>query len=309
MILRSIVIGFVLTAGAQSALAQDPAEPGRAVSALGRLEPQFGIVTISASSTPQAILGAILVALHVEEGDFVEAGQLLAVTDTAAVMEAQVAEAEAALAYARKEVEARRSQATEACVRADVAVDEADRRQRLREQGVAGEEEAESARGEAEARKAACTSASTAVSLAQAGVAVAEAHLATARQEAQRSYIHAPFAGRVLAVIVRPGELIGERGILELGQVSRMYAIAEVYETDIRFVQAGQKATVASPVLEQVLSGTVEAIRPKVAKQDALGTDPAARKDARIVEVAILLDDPEPVAGLTNLQVDVVIQR
>jgi HlyD family secretion protein len=307
---RTISAGVVLLFAALPSLAQEPAvEVTRAVSALGRLEPQFGIVTLSASSTPQAILGAILVALHVEEGDFVEAGQLLAVTDTAAVMEAQVAEAEAALAYARKEVEARRSQATEACVRADVAVDEADRRQRLREQGVAGEEEAESARGEAEARKAACTSASTAVSLAQAGVAVAEAHLATARQEAQRSYIHAPFAGRVLAVIVRPGELIGERGILELGQVSRMYAIAEVYETDIRFVQAGQKATVASPVLEQVLSGTVEAIRPKVAKQDALGTDPAARKDARIVEVAILLDDPEPVAGLSNLQVDVVIQR
>jgi len=307
---RTISAGVVLLFAALPSLAQEPAvEVTRAVSALGRLEPQFGIVTLSASSTPQAILGAILVALHVEEGDFVEAGQLLAVTDTAAVMEAQVAEAEAALAYARKEVEARRSQATEACVRADVAVDEADRRQRLWEQGVAGEEEAESARGEAEARKAACTSASTAVSLAQAGVAVAEAHLATARQEAQRSYIHAPFAGRVLAVIVRPGELIGERGILELGQVSRMYAIAEVYETDIRFVQAGQKATVASPVLEQVLSGTVEAIRPKVAKQDALGTDPAARKDARIVEVAILLDDPEPVAGLTNLQVDVVIQR
>jgi HlyD family secretion protein len=212
------------------------------------------------------------------------------------------------LAYARKEVEARRSQATEACVRADVAVDEADRRQRLREQGVAGEEEAESARGEAEARKAACTSASAAVSLAEAGVAVAEAHLETARREAQRSYIRAPFAGRVLDVIIRPGELIGEDGILELGRVSRMYAIAEVYETDIRFVAAGQRATISSPALDRILSGTVQAIRPKVAKQDEIGTDPAARKDARIVEVPILLDDPEPAAGLTNLQVDVVIQ-
>jgi HlyD family secretion protein len=52
----------------------------------------------------------------------------------------------------------------------------------------------------------------------------------------------------------------------------------------------------------------VQAIRPKVAKQDEIGTDPAARKDARIVEVPILLDDPELAAGLTNLQVDVVIQ-
>ena len=79
-------------------------------------------------------------------------------------------------------------------------------------------------------------------------------------------------------------------------------------ETDIRFVATGQRATVSSPALDRTLSGTVQAIRPKVAKQDEIGTDPAARKDARIVEVSILLDDPEQAAGLTNLQVDVVIQ-
>jgi len=55
------------------------------------------------------------------------------------------------------------------------------------------------------------------------------------------------------------------------------------------------------------LTGTVRAIRQKVEKQDEIGTDPAARKDARIIEVPILLDDAAPAAGLTNLQVDVVI--
>ncbi len=33
---------------------------------------------------------------------------------------------------------------------------------------------------------------------------------------------------------------------------------------------------------------------PQVQKQDEIGTDPAARKDARIVEVEIRLDDPRP---------------
>jgi HlyD family secretion protein len=286
------------------AIAQD----GDGVSALGRLEPEHGIVRIGASSTPQAILGAILVELHVEEGDDVEANQLLAVTDTAAVMDAQVREAEAALTEAEREVDARRSNATEACVRADVAAREADRRDRLREQGVAGEEEAESARGEAEARAASCASARTAVGLAETGVEVARAHLDRARIEAQRSYIRAPFAGRVLDIITRPGELIGERGILELGRVDRMCAIAEVYETDIRRVRIGQRASVSSPALAAPIGGTVKTIRHKVEKQDEIGTDPAARKDARIVEVTILLDDSEPVAGLTNLQVDVIIQ-
>ena len=70
----------------------------------------------------------------------------------------------------------------------------------------------------------------------------------------------------------------------------------------------GQQATISSPALEQDLAGTVATIRQKVAKQDEIGTDPAARKDARIIEVDILLDDSAPAARLTNLQVDVVIQ-
>jgi len=287
-----------------AALAQEP----QAVSALGRLEPEHGVIRVSAPSTPHAILGGVLAELHVKEGDDVEAGQLLAVTDTAAVMQGLLAEAEANLLYARQEVATRRSQATEACVRADVAAREAERRARLHAQGVAGEEEADSARGEAEARKASCASAEAAVALAETAVEVASAHVGRARAEAERTRIRAPFAGRVLDVMVRPGEFIAEHGILELGRVDRMLAIAEVYETDIRRVRAGQRATVRSPALEHEMTGAVQAIRHKVQKQDEIGTDPASRKDARIVEVEILLDDPGPVAGLTNLQVDVVIQ-
>lgn len=290
------------------AVGEAQAQPRQAVAALGRLEPQNGIIRVSASSTPEAILGAILVELHVDEGDDVEAGQLLAVTDTAAVMEALAGEAQASLDFAAREVDTARSRATEACVRADVAAREAERRTRLLAQGVAGEEEAESARGEAEARKASCASATTAIRSAETAVEVAQAKLARVRAELQRSYIKAPFAGRVLEIIVHPGELISERGILELGRVQRMYAIAEVYETDIRHVRVGQRATISSPALAHELAGTVETIRQKVQKQDEIGTDPAARKDARIVEVAIVLDDSAPAAGLTNLQVDVVIQ-
>jgi HlyD family secretion protein len=146
------------------------------------------------------------------------------------------------------------------------------------------------------------------VRLAETGVDVARAHLNRARIEAQRSYIRAPIAGRVLDILTRPGELIGEHGILELGRVDRMYAIAEVYETDIRRVEIGQRATISSLALPGELLGTVQSVRQKVEKQDEIGTDPAARKDARIIEVRILLDDSASAASLTNLQVDVVIQ-
>ena len=43
------------------------AQDARAVAALGRLEPENGIIRVSASSTPEAILGGILAELHVAE--------------------------------------------------------------------------------------------------------------------------------------------------------------------------------------------------------------------------------------------------
>ena len=97
-------------------------------------------------------------------------------------------------------------------------------------------------------------------------------------------------------------------GLRSAPGLNRMYAIAEIYETDIRHIRVGQTATVSSAALEKPLSGSVKLIRQKVEKQDEIGTDPAARKDARIIEVKILLDDSAQAASLTNLQVDVVIQ-
>lgn len=297
----SFCLAVILASG--SLLAQKP----QAVSALGRLEPEHGIIRVAAASTPDAVSGAVLAELHVREGDDIREGDLIAVLDTAPVLVARLQEAEAAVALAEREVEAARSRAVETCVRADVAADEADRRERLRAQGVAGEEEAESARGEAEARKASCASASTDVRLSETAILVARAHVARVQAELERSQIRAPLDGRVLDITVREGELVGEKGIIEMGRVNHMFAIAEVYETDIRFVRTGQRATVSSAALDQDLSGSVKYIRQKVQKQDEIGTDPAARKDARIIEVEIELKDSAPAAGLTNLQVDVVI--
>lgn len=277
------------------------------ISALGRIEPEHGIIRVASPSTPRAAYGAVLSALRVAEGDDVEQGQLLAVADTAAVMEAVVNEARTNLELAQREVVSARSMATATCTRADVSEREAERRARLHEQGLAGEEEADSARGEADAKKASCDTASTAIQLTETRVKVAESHLARVEAERQRAYIRAPMSGRVLEVLVQPGELMGEAGVLEMGRVDHMHAIAEVYETDIRFIEVGQEATVRSPAFENDLPGRVKSIRQKVQKQDEIGTDPAARKDARIIEVVIELDDSGPAASLTNLQVDVLI--
>lgn len=278
-----------------------------AVSALGRLQPQGGIIRVGAPSTPASVSGSLLAVLHVKEGDHIEAGQLLAITESFTVLSARLKQAEAERQRAIRAADASRSQADEACVLADVTKREANRRVRLLDQKLASEEETELAQGREQATAASCTAAKAQALVAESDIDVAAAHVEVTKTELERSRIKAPVSGMVLDVLTNPGEFIGAEGLLELGQVDKMVAVAEVYETDIRWLKIGQTATVTSNALPQALSGRVELIRHKVQKQDVTGTDPAADKDARIIEVEILLDDPETVSSLTHLQVEIVI--
>mgnify|MGYP001545441366 CR=1 FL=1 len=106
---------------------------------------------------------------------------------------------------------------------------------------------------------------------------------------------------------VKPGEEVGSGPILVLGNTARMHAVAEVYETDIARIRVGQKATISSRALAKPINGTVVRVGEMVFKNDVLNVDPAARADARVVQVWIELEDPVAVAKLTNLTVDVVI--
>ena len=136
---------------------------------------------------------------------------------------------------------------------------------------------------------------------------VARAELARADAELELSRIRAPMAGQIIEIHKREGERLDQEGLLELADTAAMYAIAEVYETDVQRVRVGQRATVTSPALPEPVAGTVDRIGLKVGKKDVLSVDPAARTDARVVEVRIQLDDPSQVAALTNLEVDVTI--
>jgi HlyD family secretion protein len=119
--------------------------------------------------------------------------------------------------------------------------------------------------------------------------------------------LYSPINGRVLNVLVRPGENVGTGPVLTLGDTSKMRVVAEVYETDIGRVELGERSTITSRALAQPLGGKVVRIGDMVFKNDVLHTDPAAKTDARIVQVWIELDDAAPLQSLTNLTVDVVI--
>lgn len=151
------------------------------------------------------------------------------------------------------------------------------------------------------------------VSQANAGVLSAESNLALAEARLARTLITSPSNGTVVEVFIEPGEstggLGGSEAVLSLGNLQEMQVVAEVYETDIGKVKVGQAATLRSRngAFAGDLTGTVTQVALQIFKNDVLDDDPAANADARVVEVDIAVDQPDVIRGLTNLQVDVVI--
>jgi HlyD family secretion protein len=143
---------------------------------------------------------------------------------------------------------------------------------------------------------------------AQLNLDIALADLAAAEASLELAVVRAPLRAQVLEIHAYPGERVGSEGIMELGRTDRMYAVAEVYETDITRVKVGQRANVQTPAMDTALTGEVERISLKVGRLDVVGTDPIAKTDARVVEVFILLDDSAAVSRFTNMQVKVEIQ-
>jgi len=149
----------------------------------------------------------------------------------------------------------------------------------------------------------------TDVQASQVEIEKAKVGVRKAQAELDTAYVRSPLAGQILKINTRPGELVSNNGIVEIGQTSNMFVVAEIYQTEIDQVRLGQTATIRSSAFNGELKGTVAQIGLKIGKKNILGDDPAADQDARVVEVKIRLnpEDSKKVAGLTNLQVEVSI--
>lgn len=128
-----------------------------------------------------------------------------------------------------------------------------------------------------------------------------------ADESVKLTVVQAPTAGRILNIYTHPGEAIGSQPVLTMADVENMVAVAEVYETDVRFVRPGQKATISSSALAEDLTGVVERVGSQVGQNQMVSLDPTRSADLRIVEVRIRLDEPSAAADMINLQVTVTI--
>jgi HlyD family secretion protein len=342
--------------------------PITTVTALGRIEPKGEIIKLSVANAQDSRVEQLLV----EEGDRVEAGQVIAILQGLDKKNAALTEAEQNVAIAR----ARLAQVQSGTAKSNELAAQQSNIARLEAQlrTETTEKQAEIARVESELRNAEETyeryqmlyqSGATSLSevektqknleTVQAQLTIAQAQLdnttATLQQQIQQEqfqlsnlsevrpvdvqvaqaelnyaltqvekakaeledlYVRVPIAGQILKINTRIGEQVNtNNGIVELGQTDQMYAIAEVYETDVGKIQAGQPATIVSENggFKGEVHGTVEQIGLQIGKNNILNSDPAAEQDARVVEVKIRIapEHTSTIAGLTNMQVRVRI--
>ena len=148
------------------------------------------------------------------------------------------------------------------------------------------------------------------VQIAENELEAALADLKKAQADLETAYVRSLQDGQILKIYTRPGEQVSSDGIVEIGKTEQMYAVAEVYESDISKVKVGQQVKVTSNSFpDNTLQGTVEKIGFKIERQDVINEDPTSNINAKVVEVKVALDEAssQKVAGLTNLQVTVEI--
>ncbi|HRQ35724.1 MAG TPA: efflux RND transporter periplasmic adaptor subunit [Chiayiivirga sp.] len=268
----------------------------------------------------------------IEEGDQVEAGQVLAelVNDEerarVALAEAHVAARQAELrrllAGARREerMEARAALA-EAEAALKLALSERNRRAPLVEDGqlprevldqaIAQAEAATARRDALAARHALIDGAprSEDVALAEATLAAAESERALAQAALEKTRVRAPIAGTVLKRHLREGEFVAPLNpvpLATLGDLSQRFVRADIDELDIARVRMGQRAEVRSDALpDRVFAGRVTYVAGRMGGRNLLSGDPAQRRDMKILEALIELEtgDDLPI----GLRVDVRI--
>lgn len=312
-----------------SPAAAKPARPASVIG-LGTLLPSGDLVTVA---PPSGAGDARIASIHVDEGDRVAAGQLVAVLDNeprlkraVTAAEAVVGLREADLVRTRVSVKASLDEASGALAEAEAVAQEADLNlerarslyvRRTVSKATIDKAEADAARAGAAVEQARARLTryegtledQSDVVYAKRSLDVARSDLAVAEENLEQSYVRAPIAGTLLSLHLQPGEKPGSDGIMVVGNIDQMTVDVEIYQADIAAVSVGDAVEITADAFEDVLTGAVTEIGLEVKRQSVIGSDPAANTDARVVDVTVVLDDQSSARAsrFSNLQVRAAI--
>lgn len=292
-------------------IAAIPEDMGAWIVAPGRVEPVSEEIELG-FDTP-----GVLAIVHVEEGDSVTKGAVLAELVNAEHL-ARLDAATARVAAAKTEVQRTMSgsrpeekrEALAALEQAEtvmrIARIESERRATLLEQGLVDQETAdraardyETASAEHEMRRQQLLARDKGrredIVIALSELEAAQHVEAEARALWDKTRIHAPIGGTVLKIHRRAGEVVSvffDSPVLTLGDISTLRLRVEVDERDVGRLRPGQRAyATAEGFGDARFWGTITRIGGLMGRKTVHSDSPSERKDTKVLETLITLDE------------------
>jgi len=288
--LRNILILIVLAGlvlAAWHATRPEPVQVSLYTVARGKVEStvsntRVGTVKACRRSALAPTMGGEVSVLNVREGDQVKQGQIL--------LEIWNADLKAQLQLARAQKITSEKRSDEACMLASGAERELNRVRKLLKDNLVSEEQVDRAMTDSEAKHAACKAAQSSVDVSNAQINVASSAL-------ERTIVRAPFDGTVAEVNAEMGEFVTPSPVgiptlpaIDLLDLSCIYVTAPIDEVDAPPITTGMKAFVSLDAFPgHRRHGKVRRVAPYVLDRE---------KQARTVEVEVVLSGQEDVAGL-----------
>lgn len=267
---------------------------GAATGAIGQIVPAGGIVGVSGAQ------GSLVSEILVRDGQAVKAGTLL--------MRTVAGTPDTDPALARKQLKAAEDLGAQQLAAETATLALAQSRYDQAKTTLAtyqGLGATIVSRKELDGYTAAATDAATALKAEQARLSAvktqSQSSLNAARRQLEAAVagteLRAPIDGTVLKINRHAGERLGSEPAIQLGNLSTMYVVCQIYEGDLLRLRPGMRATITAQPLAQPLHGSVEEVGRMVDTQ------------ARLGEVRIRLDRADPASRLVGMQVDVAIAR
>ncbi len=275
------------------------------------------------SATDEVALGfdvaGRMAEIHVDEGDAVEPGAVLARLDDR-IAAARLAQAEAALAVAvaRRDLAFRGARAGEiraAAAEVDAAralsVDRGRVRSRadsLQGSGAIAAAQVDAAADASDAARAALAVSEERLQLlrqgtrtearreATAAVAAAEAQVEEARAYLSFFSLRSPIAGVVVRRLAEPGEQVSSvppTVVLTVADMGHLRLRTEIDEADVGRVSVGDSGWAAAQAFgSRRFAGRIVRVGRALGRKNVTTEDPRERVDTRVLEILFALDDP-----------------
>lgn len=302
------IAGGWIAIGHHPTVASANTEPGKpaVIVAPARVEPLRDPVALAFETNGR------IVAIDVDEGDAVKAGQVVAHLDDR-LAKARVAGAEAALAQAkarydlarrgprREDLDAARAEALAASAEADHRSAEQSRSEKLGQVGAIASSSVDTDSAAARVSTATAAAASARyqslahgtrieqVAEANAAVEAATADLAATQVTLDQTLLKAPHDGVVLRRLVEVGTLVGTLTplpVISVADLSVLELRAEIDEADVAAIKLGKAAyATADAYGDEKFPIHVTRITRELGRKTVRDDDPRAKVDTRVLEV------------------------